>query len=426
MNESTDPQSPSPLDSAPLEPVGIAPLSEPSAEPAAEIAIVQNAQHIEKRGPSNIRVWVMCAAGIFAFGAFLILMVILGGEFREFASAGLESFPFAILTVLAYASNPKGIGGKVLTLIYWIFLVGAVGIAAFAMTAAVVLQIKVGATDVPPPTASQILRILAAGLALLAGGGIGLLCFSPWLRRHAAMRLNLDSASFVHATALATTVAMAIMCIVPLLAARVPLTEWLFNPNSGLKLSGDELTISSMMYGLLWAVPAAFVAVGFPIKRTLREAQQRLALILPNRRQVLIGIVAALFLALASGPFNYLIAALWKALGLPLTDTHAVEALFKNAMTPVGAVIVGISAGLGEELVFRGVLVPRLGIVLPALLFTSLHAFQYNFDALVWIFLLGVILGFARKKTNTTTCVLIHGTYDLTLLLAAYIWGSSS
>ncbi|HET9131312.1 MAG TPA: hypothetical protein VFO86_10210, partial [Terriglobia bacterium] len=146
-------------------------------------------------------------------------MVVLGGEFREFASAGLESFPFAILTVLAYASNPKGFGGKLLTLIYWIFLVGAVGIAAFAMTAVVVLQIKVGATDVPPPTTSQILRILAAGLALLAAGGIGLLCFSPWLRRHAANRLNLDSRSFVHATALATTVAMAIMCVVPLLAA---------------------------------------------------------------------------------------------------------------------------------------------------------------------------------------------------------------
>jgi membrane protease YdiL (CAAX protease family) len=107
-----------------------------------------------------------------------------------------------------------------------------------------------------------------------------------------------------------------------------------------------------------------------------------------------------------------------------MTDTHAVEALFKNAISPAGAVIVGISAGLGEELVFRGVLQPRLGILLPALLFTALHAFQYNFDALIWILILGMVLGYARKKTNTTTCVLIHGTYDLTLLLAAYLFGS--
>jgi membrane protease YdiL (CAAX protease family) len=62
--------------------------------------------------------------------------------------------------------------------------------------------------------------------------------------------------------------------------------------------------------------------------------------------------------------------------------------------------------------------------VLTALLFAALHAFQYNFDALIWILILGMVLGYARKKTNTTTCVLIHGTYDLTLLLAAYLFGS--
>jgi membrane protease YdiL (CAAX protease family) len=409
-----------------LNPEGVVPVPEPAPESVEEIAVIHDTPH---RGPperSNIRVWVMCALGVLAYAAFFIFMVILGGEFREFASAGLESFPFAILTVFAYASNPKGLGGKALTLAYWILLVGAVGLTSLATTAVVVLQIKVGgATVVAAPTNGQVLRIVAAALALLAAGAIGLFCFSPWFRRLAATRFNVESDSFVHATALATTISMTLMCVVPLLATHIPLTEWIFNPNSGLKLDGSEFTVSSVLYGLLWAVPASFIAVGFPIKRTLREAQQRLSLVLPNRRQVAIGIAVALVLALSSGPVNYLIGMLWKALGLPVTDTHAVEVLFKNAMTPLGAVIVGVSAGLGEELVFRGVLLPRLGIVLPALLFTSLHAFQYNVDALIWIFFLGVILGFARKKTNTTTCVLIHGIYDLSLLLAAYIWGSS-
>jgi membrane protease YdiL (CAAX protease family) len=217
---------------------------------------------------------------------------------------------------------------------------------------------------------------------------------------------------------------MMLMCTIPLLAVHQPLTEWLFDPKSGLNLTGDELTVGSVLYGLLWAVPASFIAVGFPIKRTLREAQQRLALVWPTRRQVVIAVAAALVLALASSPFNYLIGVLWKALGLRMTNTDAVEALFKNAISPLGAVIVGISAGLGEELLFRGVLLPRMGIVLTALLFAALHAFQYNFDALIWILILGMVLGYARKKTNTTTCVLIHGTYDLTLLLAAYLFGS--
>jgi membrane protease YdiL (CAAX protease family) len=327
---------------------------------------------------------------------------------------------------MAYASNPKGFGGKALTLTYWIILVGGVGIASLAMTAVGVLQVKVGGDPraIPPPTTDQILRILAAGLALAASGGIGLSCFSSWVRKRAATWIDLDPQSFIHATALATTVTMTLMCTIPLLAVHQPLTEWLFDPKSGLNLTGDELTVGSVLYGLLWAVPASFIAVGFPIKRTLREAQQRLALVWPTRRQVVIAVAAALVLALASSPFNYLIGVLWKALGLRMTNTDAVEALFKNAISPLGAVIVGISAGLGEELLFRGVLLPRLGIVLTALLFAALHAFQYNFDALIWILILGIVLGYARKKTNTTTCVLIHGTYDLTLLLAAYFFGS--
>jgi membrane protease YdiL (CAAX protease family) len=419
MNEPSEPQSPIPLDSSSLDP-------EPAAEPVPDTPHVESVEHVDPPGPSSVRLWMMCAGGFLAFGAFYIFMFVAGGEFRQFAAAGLEACPFAILAVMAYASNPKGFGGKALTLAYWIILVGAVGIASLAMTAVGVLQIKVGGDPraVPPPTIDQILRILAAGLALAAAGGIGLFCFSSWVRKRAATRIDLDPQSFVHATGLATTVTMTLMCTIPLLAVHHPLTEWLFDPKSGLNLTGSELTVSSVLYGLLWAVPASFVAVGFPIKRTLREAQQRLALVWPNRRQVVMAIAIALGLALAAGPVHFLIGLLWNALGLPMTDTHAVEALFKNAISPAGAVVVGISAGLGEELVFRGVLLPRMGVVLTALLFTALHAFQYNFDALIWILILGIVLGYARKKTNTTTCVLIHGTYDLTLLLAAYFFGS--
>ena len=407
MSEPSELESPLPLVSSPLNPDGVPSHSEPPV-------------------PSPVRVWVICAVAFLAFAGVFIFMLVAGGELRQFASAGLEACPFAILAVMAYASNPKGLGGKVLTLTYWILLVGAAGITSLAMTAVGVLQIKVGGDPaaIPPPTIDQILRILAAGLALAASGGIGLFCFSSWVRRRAATMFELDPHSFVHATALATAVTMTLMSTIPLLAVHTPLTEWLFDPKSGLNLTGSELTVSSVLYGLIWAVPASFVAVGFPIKRTLREAQQRLALVWPNRRQVVMAIATALVLALAAGPVEFLIGLLWKALGLPMTDTHAVEALFKNAISPAGAVIVGISAGLGEELVFRGVLQPRLGILLPALLFTALHAFQYNFDALIWILILGLVLGFARKKTNTTTCVLIHGTYDLTLLLAAYFFGS--
>jgi membrane protease YdiL (CAAX protease family) len=217
---------------------------------------------------------------------------------------------------------------------------------------------------------------------------------------------------------------MTLILAIPLLAANEPPLLWFFKPESGAKLADSMNSIGATLYGLIWAVPASFIAVGFPIKRTLREAQQRLALVWPSRFQFVVAIAIALVLALAVGPAEFLINTVWKFLGLRLTDTAALEELFKFAINPVGAIIVGISAGLGEELVFRGVLQPRLGIVLPALMFTSLHAFQYDFDALLWVLLLGLLMGIVRRKTNTTTCVVIHATYDVALFLSAYLFGT--
>ena len=430
MSEPSDPESPLPLVSDSVEPEGVPPLSEPAVVEAVavqNIELVESGEGIQQPEPSRTRMWVKCAIGFVAFAIVFIILVVVGGEAREFAVAGLQTWPFAVLAVLAYASHPKGIGGKALTLTYWILLVGAVGIASLGMTAVGVLQPKLlggaGAT-VTPPTINQILRIVAAGLALAAAGGIGLSCFSMWVRKRAAIRLDMDPQSFVHATALATTVTMTLMCMIPLLAVNEPLIVWLFNPKNGLDLKGSELTLSSTLYGLLWSVPASFIAVGFPIKRTLQEARVRLALVRPSRRQIGMAVAIGLGLAAAAGPVHFVIGILWKGLGMKMTDTSSVEALFKNAISPAGAVVVGISAGLGEELIFRGVLQPRLGILLPALMFTALHAFQYDFDALIWVLILGMVMGWVRKKTNTTTSALLHATYDLVLLLAAYFFDS--
>ena len=81
--------------------------------------------------------------------------------------------------------------------------------------------------------------------------------------------------------------------------------------------------------------------------------------------------------------------------------------------------VIGVTAGLGEELIFRGVLQPRMGILLANVLFTAMHAAQYNFDALTSVFIVGLLLGCVRKLTNTTTSAVIHGLYDFILILMA-------
>jgi membrane protease YdiL (CAAX protease family) len=108
-------------------------------------------------------------------------------------------------------------------------------------------------------------------------------------------------------------------------------------------------------------------------------------------------------------------------MGWPTTDTAAFEKLLSNLITPLGAVVIGVTAGIGEELMVRGLLQPRFGIVAAALFFTSLHAFQYSLDGLLSVFIIGCILGVVRARSNTTTSAIVHGVYDFVLVMASVL-----
>ena len=113
------------------------------------------------------------------------------------------------------------------------------------------------------------------------------------------------------------------------------------------------------------------------------------------------------------------IARLWEGLGWPRTDTKAFERLMAGLITPLGALVIGVTAGLGEEVAVRGVLQPRLGMLLANLTFTSAHAVQYGWDGLLVVFMVGLALSVLRARTNTTTSAIAHGVYDFILVFAA-------
>ena len=90
-----------------------------------------------------------------------------------------------------------------------------------------------------------------------------------------------------------------------------------------------------------------------------------------------------------------------------------------QVQNPIGAVILGASAGIGEEAVFRGALQPRFGMVLPSLLFTMLHGPQYGFNvALLGLFGVSMILALLRKNVNTTAAMIAHALYNAVQVLA--------
>ena len=369
--------------------------------------------------------YVLALAGV---GVVYLLLFILGGEFRAFAVTGLFAIPFMILVVLAYSADLKSGWRKAVTLAYWLMLTGVTGLLAMIITIAAIAAPTIGpVADLDPesvkaagerfPTFEQGIRILATIAALLAAGAISLVCFLPAVRRQAARLIDIDPESFVHATALATVVAITLMCLIPLLAvSEPPLLPMLQMGGTGNLPPADE-QLRSTFYSLLWALPGTFLAVGYPLRRTVREARQRLGLDRPSLLQLIFGIVMVGALLLVMPFLGHGIDLLWKALGWPTTDEESIKMLFGFTAGPIGAFVASLVAGLGEELVFRGVLQPRLGIVLPALMFTAVHAFQYNFDALIQVFLLGVLFGVIRNRTNTTTAAIIHFGYDFVLLL---------
>jgi membrane protease YdiL (CAAX protease family) len=73
---------------------------------------------------------------------------------------------------------------------------------------------------------------------------------------------------------------------------------------------------------------------------------------------------------------------------------------------------VGLSAGISEELLFRGAVQPRLGLVVTAFLFAVAHL-QYGLSlATVEILIIGLVLGLVRQRTSTTICMIIHASYN--------------
>jgi membrane protease YdiL (CAAX protease family) len=49
----------------------------------------------------------------------------------------------------------------------------------------------------------------------------------------------------------------------------------------------------------------------------------------------------------------------------------------------------------------------------------SLHAFQYGWDALLIVFVVGVVCGIVRQRSNTSTAAIVHGVYNFTLIMLA-------
>jgi uncharacterized protein len=379
-------------------------------------------------------------------GAVLyVLLLILGGPGGQFAADGIEVLPFVGLALLAYAGESNDVF-RLLAIFYWILLIflavivgiALTGLAEFDVSVLPVLQEtsrtgKAPLGGLPPfffPGGPA--KIAVTAIVCIFAALVGALGFTRSARRAAARSLPaFDPESFVHAVALATVVALTLILFASLGAAGEPPFLSIINHFAGADFGdvkndfaeklGDANILVDQVYSFMWMVPMGIVVVGWPLHRTLPSALRRVGFVVPKPWHIALALGLAVSMAtMMPGLVDPAIGRFWDLMGWPRTDEKAFEQLFKSMNSVIGACVIGVTAGVGEELFARGILQPRLGILLSNLFFVSLHALQYNWDALLSVFIAGLVLGVVRKKTNTTTSAIVHGTYDFLLVLAGY------
>jgi membrane protease YdiL (CAAX protease family) len=168
---------------------------------------------------------------------------------------------------------------------------------------------------------------------------------------------------------------------------------------------------------------AAFLGVGLLTRRDGPALKERLGLVRPTPLQIVsgVGLIAALV------AFQSCIALIWALLDpAQAIETGGINQSLLGDFDTVGEwFLLAVSAGLGEELLFRGALQPVFGILPTSLIFAVSHV-QYGFSpAALAILLLSIVLGIIRKRQNTTMAILVHAGYNFVLglfsLLAVYL-----
>ncbi|MDO3377495.1 CPBP family intramembrane glutamic endopeptidase [Geoalkalibacter halelectricus] len=132
--------------------------------------------------------------------------------------------------------------------------------------------------------------------------------------------------------------------------------------------------------------------------------------------------------AIAFAATGVLIAALWllTRLELPfLQRIHAKLAAFKPlllSLTQTERIYISLWAGISEELLFRGLLQPGLGILAASLIFGALHALTWGYFILAT--LVGFFLGALFLATdNLLVPMAVHTLYDVFALnLLAWLY----
>ena len=177
-------------------------------------------------------------------------------------------------------------------------------------------------------------------------------------------------------------------------------------------LKVPALTIGDLLAQEAPFAVMAFAGVGLYIRRSFSASSDRLGLVTPAWWHITLALGAAgAFWALGE-------VSLWLSQTFTPDITSKVQTTSDHLFGglsggPWGIAALALLPGFCEEVLFRGALQPRLGLLATSLLFAAIHTeYGLSFDV-VAIFVIAIGLGLIRRYANTTASVTCHVAYNL-------------
>lgn len=195
-------------------------------------------------------------------------------------------------------------------------------------------------------------------------------------------------------------------------------------PASGSSTVADTVsrpqTTTDLVTGQVPFVLLAIASVGPLVRRTFRQTLERLGLLPLRPLWWLLGLAIGVALVKGGGHVYDLVNSFTPA-DCRLQQERVFQHLAGPARHWYAQLAIAAAAGTGEELLFRGALQPRVGILLASLLWATFHL-QYTCHGLpsasnLYILLLGLVFGALRKWCGLGSAIIAHITYDATILL---------
>lgn len=175
------------------------------------------------------------------------------------------------------------------------------------------------------------------------------------------------------------------------------------------------VNLADLIVQVLFFFGLAYVVVGAGFHRTIREATARLGITWPTPQTIAIAVGFTFLGFIINGTAGVLTEVFQPDVADEID--RVTEELTADVQNPLGAVVLGLSAGIGEEILMRGAVQPRFGILLTSILFALLHV-QYGLAfVLVGLFLTGVMLGVERRYFGTTTAIMTHALFNTIVVL---------